>query len=182
MGRIVHILSSRRDMAAKKLTETTKVDVYNNTTYDIGYYVEGLKRREWAYGANPIIKIPLSEIENALGDIGCYNMFSSNRLLIRDEQIRDYLGLQPLENVVTKENIVDMLKGKDMNTIITTLSNAKDAYDNRVLEMFVDLSMELRITDFAILGNIKEYTGKDVEEMIKELVEEDAKKDSKKKK
>lgn len=169
-------------MAAKKINETTKVDVYNNTTHDIGYYVEGLKRREWQYGANPIVKIPLGEIENALGDIGCYNMFSNNKLLIRDEEVRDYLGLQPLEGVLTNDDIKAILQSKDIDRISQELQNAKNEYDERVLEAFVNLAIELRVTDFAILGNIKEYSGKDVEEFVKEAIEADEAKNKKGKK
>lgn len=167
-------------MAVKKLTGNTKVDVYNNTTYDIGYYVEGLKRREWMYGANPVVKIPLEEIESALGDIGCYNMFSNNKLLIRDEDVREYLGLQPLDGVLTREDVKLMLENGDIAAIDEALQVAKNTYDTRVLEMFTDLSVELRITDFAVLGSIKEYTGKDVEEAIKDILEEDKEKSIKK--
>jgi len=169
-------------MATKKINETTKVDVYNNTTYDIGYYVEGLKRREWKYGANPIIKIPLPEIENALGDIGCYNMFSNNKLLIRDPEIRDYLGLQPLDGVLTNEDIKAILASNDIDKIVEELQIAKNEFDNRTLEAFVDLAIELRVTDFSILGNIKEYTGKDVEEFVKDAIELDKTKPAKSKK
>lgn len=166
-------------MAAKKLTDNTKIDVYNNTTYDIGYYVEGIKRREWMYGANPVVKIPLGEIENALGDVGCYNMYTRNKLLIKDVNVREHLGLPPLEDVVSYDDVKEMLENKNVGTIEETLKNAKETNDVRVLEMVADLAIELRVGDLSILSMIKEYADKDVEEAIKDAIEEDDKKKAK---
>lgn len=166
-------------MATRKLTDNTKVDVYNNTTYDIGYYVEGIKRREWMYGANPVIKIPLGEIENALGDVGCYNMYTRNKLLIKDADVREHLGLPPLEDVVKYDDVKEMLSNKNVSAIEEALRNAKENNEVRVLEMVADLAIELKVGDLTILSMIKEYAGKDVEEAIKDAIEEDDKKKAK---
>lgn len=166
-------------MTVRKLTDNTSVNVYNNTTYDIGYYVEGIKRREWTYGANPIIKIPLGEIENALGDVGCYNMYTRNKLLIKDTDVREHLGLPPLDDVINYDDVKEMLSGKNVSAIEETLKNAKEIHDMRVLEMVADLAIELRVGDLTILSMIKEYAGKDVEEAIKDAIEEDDKKKAK---
>lgn len=168
-------------MASVKINENTLVEVIKNATGLVGYAVDG-KRRVWEANAHPVKKIPMSELEIIMSDLGCYNMLTGKnpRLLIKNNSHREYLGLDPLGEIVTYDVVEELLKNRNIDKIEQLLSEAEEYDITNTMDLFVESAIKLEIMDITILTMIQRYTGKDVEEVIKSNLED--KKEVKKKK
>ena len=83
-------------MATKKIKSSDKVRVYKNIVGSLSYRLRGIFvfwERNLEYK-----DMQIADIEELIGNADIYRLFDKNQLLIKDEEIREYLRLKSLDN------------------------------------------------------------------------------------
>lgn len=159
-------------MATTKLTNETMVEVINTSSGSAGYIPEmSTVSKKWErQGA--IKKVKLGELRDVIGTTGGYVLFSENILLIKDEAIREELGLPELdEYVLTDKEIKDLLNTKSADDLEDVVQNCSED----MLDTITMTAIKEEVSDLNKIKVIEDYTGVDVVDAIKELREENPK-------
>jgi hypothetical protein len=160
---------------AKKATEKDiMVEVFNNDTGSVSYYSEYNRIKRLWDKPDSVKKIELEEIKDQMNTRGGAVLFQESILLIKDNAIREELGLSNLpEFLIDNVGVGELLK-KEVEEIKSTLENAPDTIKEKV----ASIAIEQEIKDMDKIEVVKDITGVDVYSAIKEKKEE---KQSKKK-
>lgn len=140
-------------MATKKIKSTDKVRVYKNIVGSLSYRLRGIfifweKNLEYK-------DMQIADIEELIGNADIYRLFDKNQLLIKDEEIREYLRLKPLDDdCLDTEKIKEILTDGDSKKLEEIIETCEDSE----LELIVDTIVKEKVKDRNMLGVIEDYT------------------------
>jgi len=140
-------------MATKKIKSTDKVRVYKNIVGSLSYRLRGIfifweKNLEYK-------DMQIADIEELIGNADIYRLFDKNQLLIKDEEIREYLRLKPLDDdYLDTEKIKEILTDGDSKKLEEIIEICEDSE----LELIVDTIVKEKVKDRNMLGVIEDYT------------------------
>lgn len=154
-------------MATKKTIKSSdKVRVYKNIVGSLSlsikgfpsYWEENLEYKDFT----------IADLEDLLGNQTLNYVFDKNKLLIKDEQVREYLRLSPLnDDYLDVEKIKELLLEGDSRKLEEVVETCEDSE----LDMIVDTAVKERIDDRNVLGVLEDYTGLPLTEDILNNVE-----------
>lgn len=147
-------------MATKKIIKSTdKVRVFKNIVGSLSYaFRNSIRSWDEKIGYKDMI---ISDVEEMLGQSDLYAMFNKNQLLIKDESIREFLKLDPLNNdYLDSDKIKDLLALKDAQKLEEVIETCEDSE----LEMIVDTAVKEKVNDRNVLGVLEDYTGLELTE------------------
>lgn len=156
-------------MAVKKFTNDMMIEVINTSSGSVGYIPDmSTVSRKWERQGT-VKKVKLGELRDVIGTVGGYVLFSENLLLIRDEEVREELGLPELdEYTFTEKEIKDLLKNKSIDELEEVVQNCTDD----MLDTITSTAIQEEVSDLNKLRIIEDYTGVNVVEAIKTHQEE----------
>lgn len=150
----------------KLLDDQTIVKVFNNTTGSLGIH-SNIANLTWA-GSDTERSIPLGKLKELFAMPGVRIMFERNSALIKEDRIREELGLDSLGKYdFDVPGIKALLKRADLAEFEDVLQFCS----NKVLTMIIDLAKTERVTNVNMLNLIRVYSGIDLYELIKEEIE-----------
>lgn len=160
-------------MATKKIKSSDKVRVYKNIVGSLSYRLRGIFvfwERNLEYK-----DMQIADIEELIGNADIYRLFDKNQLLIKDEEIREYLRLKSLDNdYLDTEKIKEILTDGDSKKLEEVVETCEDSE----LELIVDTAVKEKVKDRNVLGVIEDYTGLDLTEDILNNVDDVEKSES----
>ena len=117
----------------------------------------------------------IADIEELIGNADIYRLFDKNQLLIKDEEIREYLRLKSLDNdYLDTEKIKEILTDSDSKKLEEIVETCEDSE----LDLIVDTVVKEKVKDRNVLGVIEDYTGLDLTEDILNNVDDVEKSES----
>lgn len=154
-------------MATKKTIKSSdKVRVYKNIVGSLSYRLRGI----FVFWEETVEykDMLIGDIEEMLGHADLYRMFDKNKLLIKDEGVREYLRLEPLsDDYLDSGKIKELLTDGDSRKLEEIVEVCEDSE----LEMIVETAVKEKVKDRNVLGVIEDYTGLDLTEDILNNVE-----------
>lgn len=148
-------------MATKKIKSSDKVRVYKNIIGSLSYRLRGIFvfwERNLEYK-----DMQIADIEELIGNADIYRLFDKNQLLIKDEEIREYLRLKSLDNdYLDTEKIKEILTDGDSKKLEEIVETCEDSE----LDLIVDTVVKEKVKDRNMLGVIEDYTNLDLTEDI----------------
>lgn len=148
-------------MATKKIKSSDKVRVYKNIIGSLSYRLRGIFvfwERNLEYK-----DMQIEDIEELIGNADIYRLFDKNQLLIKDEEIREYLRLKSLDNdYLDTEKIKEILTDGDSKKLEEIVETCEDSE----LDLIVDTVVKEKVKDRNMLGVIEDYTNLDLTEDI----------------
>jgi hypothetical protein len=154
-------------MSNRKLTDKTLVEVYSNSTARVGYYSEMNRVKRLWEKIGSIKKITLEELKELADTTGGFRLLDRSTLLIKDNLVREELGLNMLPEYIMGEQEISLLLTKTANEIKKVLEIAPSA----IIERIAMKAIEDQITDIAKMEVIKQFSGIDVLKNIQENIE-----------
>jgi len=155
------------------LPGSTMVKIINNTTGSVSI-VSTIATLSWAAPASTsavsmnVRTISLEKLQELFSEPGVRTLFTRNSLLVRESNVREELGLDPLDEYdLDGPSIVNLLESKDLAKLKEVLEYCSDT----VLSMIVDIAKNLNISDLLTLTLIKEFSGIDLYEFMKDEAE-----------
>lgn len=146
-------------MATKKIKSSDKVRVYKNIVGSLSYRLRGIFvfwERNLEYK-----DMQIADIEELIGNADIYRLFDKNQLLIKDEEIREYLRLKSLDNdYLDTEKIKEILTDGDSKKLEEIVETCEDSE----LDLIVDTVVKEKVKDRNMLGVIEDYTNLDLTE------------------
>lgn len=157
----------------RKLTDSTIVEVFNNTSGVVGFRSESNRKKYRWDKPDSRRKVTLGELKDLVYSSGGFELLKEC-LLIKDIDVRIELGL-PIEkeHILDDNDIVQLLK----NGTAEDLENVLSKTNSGIREKTSAIAIELEISDLNKLEIIERYTGVDVLAQIKEKREEKNKKE-----
>lgn len=142
-------------MATKKtIKPSEKVRVYKNIVGSLSLSIKGFPTY-WEENIE-YKDFTIADLEDLLGNQTINYVFDKNRLLIKDEEIREYLRLSPLnDDYLDTEKIKELLHEGDSKKLEEVVETCEDSE----LDMIVDTAVKERIDDRNVLGVLEDYTG-----------------------
>lgn len=151
-----------------ELKDDLMVEVTNNSTGSVSYYVESLRmNRKWDK-PDTKKKISLEELREVVGSSGGYELLE-NFLLIKDIDVREELGLPVNKEYLLDDKEIKALLKKSVDVIATTLENTSDSIKEKIAQAAIDS----KLSDLDKLEVIKELSGVDVLFAIQEKKEQE---------
>lgn len=148
-------------MATKKIKSSDKVRVYKNIIGSLSYRLRGIFvfwERNLEYK-----DMQIADIEELIGNADIYRLFDKNQLLIKDEEIREYLRLKSLDNdYLDTEKIKEILTDGDSKKLEEIVETCEDSE----LDLIVDTVVKEKVKDRNMLGVIEDYTNLDLTEDV----------------
>ena len=150
----------------KELTDETMVRFYNEYGGTVGYKTEHVSRN---IPAGLSREVTLKELKQLLLQEGKGAVFKSGYLMIRDNRVREELGLEPLSQYnLAEDKIIELLQeGTEIE-----LENYLQYTSNVGLEKILRVAVELPIRDLNRANLLYAYSGTNVLEIIQERQEE----------
>lgn len=149
---------------AEKIKDSKKVRVYKNIvgniTYKLGSNIDEIWNDNVEYKDLTLEKI------KEMFSFGMFPAFEKNLLLIKDENIRDYLELPILiDDVLDKTLIKELIESKNYDKIEEVMVTCEE----NELDMIVDEVINGETTDRNIVGLVEDYTElTDLQDVIEE--------------
>ena len=142
------------------------VTLYNDYPSSVGYTTERGVSKIFPIGTSK--RVSVEELLEVVNSIGGRTLLVSNILLVKDSDVREFLGLNPLD----KYN-PDSAKIKELFKTATQdeFEGILQYCSNTTLEKIVMLAVDTSLGDLTKIGLIKKYSGKDISEIIKENME-----------
>jgi hypothetical protein len=163
----------------KQIKDLTLVPIFNLSIGECGYTVNNGNfhiRRNWQ--PKSVQEVEFRELKAAMNEAGVRQLFESfnkelNRfedgeLLIKNDDIREKLGLSPMGRYVyDNEQVKDLLLNGNIKTFEDVLENCP----NVTLEAIIQTAIDLSLNDMNKITLIKSYSGKDILPIIQEKKE-----------
>lgn len=147
--------------------ENTMVEVFNNSEGSVGYKTDKIART-WSL-PNTMKRVKLEEIYEVCNTKGGRAMLEDGTLLIKDSEIRETLGLNPLTKYVVTtaelQKIFTQSKIEDLEELLQYCSES-------IFEKIIALAISLPLQDMEKLNLIKRYSGIDIYSIIQDKVAE----------
>ena len=174
----------------RQLTDKTMVQVFNNSIGDVGYTIENGSykvRRTWRTPST-MQEVEFKELKTAINEPGVRQLFEEynkelrryedGELLIKNEQVREKLGLQPIgKYTLDQKEIIELLKSGSISKLEETLENCP----NITIEKIIQEAINMSLSDIVKINIIKEYSGKDILGIINQKTEESQSENKRKK-
>ena len=147
-----------------KITDKTLVEVFNTSTGSVSYKPEmSTISRKWER-QNAVKKVELGELKNVVATIGGYTLFEEDILLIKDNTIREILGLNPITTYVkTLPELTQMLKAGTKAELVDFVENCTQD----MLDAVVKTAIDTKLSDLNKVKVIEDYSGVKVVDHIK---------------
>jgi hypothetical protein len=155
------------------LDEAAYVEVLNNTESSIGYTTPSGRSSVWPAPTRREREIKkrvrLSELYDAMGQPAAAKMFREGKLLIKDSDAREALGLAPLSKYTPDVAETDkLLKEASLQELEDVVLHCSDG----ILDRLVDRAILMPIDDMNKAKVLEEYSGKKVFDLAREYAEE----------
>lgn len=148
------------------ITDSSMVRVYNEFGGRYTYKTEFVVRR---FARKGYKDVELKELKDLVFKEGIIAPFERGHLIIKDERVREILGLEPLGLYnLDEERMEKLLQSKNLKEIETFLQYTSD--DN--LEKFLRVAVQLPVKDLDTANLIQAYTGRNVIQIIRDREEE----------
>ena len=174
----------------RQLTDKTMVQVFNNSIGDVGYTIENgsYKVRKTWRTPSTMQEVEFKELKTAINEPGVRQLFEEynkelrryedGELLIKNEQVREKLGLQPIgKYTLDQKEIIELLKNGSMSKLEETLENCPNITVDKIIQEAINMSL----SDITKINIIKEYSGKDILGIINQKTEESQSENKRKK-
>ncbi len=143
------------------------VDVWSNELGSI-YYVTDKITRTWTY-LGEVKKVTVDELRDVVNTAAGRSFFEEDLLLIKDNKVRNFLGLTELsEYSLGKDEMIELLKSNNLEKIEEFLQYCTYS----LLETFAILAIELPVDNLDVANLIQNYSKMDVIQLIQERKEE----------
>ena len=144
------------------------VTLYNDYPSSVGYTTERGVSKIFPIGSSK--RISVEELLEVVNSIGGRTLLVDNILLVKESDVREFLGLSPLDEYNPDSN-----KIKELFQTVTNdeFEEILQYCSNTTLEKIVTLAVNTSLGDLTKIGLIKKYSGKDISEIIKENMEAD---------
>jgi len=153
-------------MERKELNDNSKVEVKNDYTCSAIYKTDKITR-VFEKGTKKLITI--EELYNAVNTKAGKVLFDEGILLIKDERVREMLGLKALDKYSPDyEQIGKLLEDGSVEELEALLQYCTDS----TLEKIIEKAIELPIQDLNKAKLIHSYSGKDIINIVREKEEE----------
>lgn len=147
----------------RKIDDNTLVEVWNNHRSSIGYTTD--KGSTVWHTPGLMKKIRMDELYDAFNVMGGRKLFAQGALLIKDNDIREKLGLAELDKyILDKEGMEELLNNGNLEEIEEFLQYCSDM----LLETFTQAAINLPIKDMNVARLITKYSATDVLSVIDE--------------
>lgn len=156
-----------------RMDKDSYVEVVNNTESTIGYITPDGRKSIWPAPTRRVRevrkRVRLTELYDAMGKPSVVKMLSEGALLIRDNEAREVLGLDPLDEYIldAKETEELLLEGSQ-EKMEEVLQYCSDAILNRI----VDRAIELPLRDWSKIKLIESYSNRKVGDAIRAFEED----------
>ena len=149
------------------MEDDKKVIIENLISATVGINIPDLRlNRTWEKkGAKKII--PFGVLKEAIYDPGTEYLFKEKILYIEDKEVRVELGLEEADSKeeyvlsdAQKERLLKKMPASELKITLPTLSVAQ-------IEDLIDYAVEHEVVDFDRADIIKQFTKKDIIQMIK---------------
>lgn len=152
---------------SKEINENTMVEVWNNHRSGVSYVTDKVTRTWHTPGS--MKKISLAELYDACNMPGAKKFFIEGALLIKDNEIRERLDLPALdEYTLDRKQMVALLESGNLADIEEFLQYCS----NMLLNTFVQVAIELPLSNMSVAHLIGKYVGLDLVNVIAEKVAE----------
>jgi len=150
----------------KVLDDNTLVEVWNNHGWGVSYVTDKITRTWQTSGV--VKKIAFGELYEAMSFKGNRVLFEENALLIKDNEVRARLDLPPLnEYSLDLKEMKELLEQGDVEKIEDFLQYCS----NMTLDAFVQVAIDLPVSNVSIVNLIGEYANVNVLAAIQEKME-----------
>ena len=152
---------------SREIKDNTMVEVWSNYSSSLSYVTPKVVRTWHTPGS--MKKVAMSELYEAVNAPGGKKFFDEGALLIKDNEVRDKLGLEPLDQyTLSREEIITLLEKKDIEKVEELLQYCS----NMMLETIVQIAIDMPIEDRPIAKLIQSYSGTDVFQVIEEKAQD----------
>lgn len=153
----------------QKITDKTLVEVINTSSGSVSYKPEmSMVAKKWER-QNAVKKVELGELKNLASSIGGHTLLTEDILLIKDNTIREMLGLEELSVYVkTSQELKDMLQAGTKADLVDFVENCTQD----MLDAVVKMAIEIKLADLNKIKVIEDYSGVKIVEYIQEQNEE----------
>jgi len=151
----------------REINDNTIVEVWSNHRSSISYVTDKVTRTWHTPGS--MKKIKVDELYEACNSPGGKKFFNEGVLLIKDNEVRERLDLPPLDKfVLDRKEMFDLIKSGNFKEIEEFLQYCS----NMLLSTFVQIAIEVPVSDLSIAKLIGKYAGIDILSVIAERQEE----------
>lgn len=156
-------------MAVKKdiINDKTYIKVYKNIVGSLSYTFDS-REKFWEDDVE-YKNLEAREIQDIIASIGGRSLFERNLLIIKEQENRDYFGLEPLsDDILDSHKIKAILTSGDYTKIEEVVSTSNDDE----LEMIVDVAIKEKLQDRNAIKTIEDYTGLELTDDLAELAKD----------
>lgn len=147
----------------KEFKDNDLVQVWNNLGWSVGYKTSK-ESRVWEISGS-VKKIAFAELIEVMGTHGGRRLFEEGALLIKDNEVRERLGLSPLDKyTLDLKEMEELLKSED----ITRIEDFMQYCSNKMLDSLVQVAIKLPIKNLDLAKMLSSYSNTDVMSAIEE--------------
>lgn len=151
----------------KEITDSTIVRLYNEYGGVVDYKTDNISR---VIPANSFRDVELRELKELVIRDGKSGAFDKGFLMIKDDKIREILGLELLnENNLSEDGIKKLFEERDFVRLESFLQYASNAN----LDKLVRVAIEMPVKDLDTANLIQAYSGKNIIQIIKDRADEE---------
>ena len=148
-----------------EITPETKVTVYNEFGGSLSYPTE---RGTRFMPVDSYREVEVKELSDLIGSFGGRGAFEKGFLVIKDDRVKEYLGLEMNRKYeLNKDEIKELLLSHDMPKIEEFLQFCSD----ETLEKCIRTAVDIPLKDLNIANLIRAYSGVNVIDAIQEKME-----------
>ena len=153
----------------ENITEETIVVVTNDYDSTVGYTTEKVTR---VWEPNSFKKVSVAELQDVMNTRGGRYLFEEHLLLLKETEVRHYLGLEPIGQYdLEQKDIVKLLENSNLADFEDVLQYCGDM----TLEKIVSAAIALPLADLNKTNLLKSYSGINIVEAIQETLESNVK-------
>lgn len=150
----------------KEFKDNDLIEVWNNLNWSVGYNTDR-ESRVWQLPGS-VKKITFGELIEVMGAHGSRKLFEEGALLIKDNEVRDRLNLDPLDKyILDLKEMEELLKSKDL----VKIEDFVQYCSNKMLDTFIQVAIKLPVKDIDLAKMLSSYSHIDVLSAIEEQKE-----------
>ena len=149
-------------MIQKAINNQTMVEVFNDSTGNVGYKTATISRDFMPKSKKDI---EVKELIDLLNTPGGKYLLDTNKLLIKNRDVRNFLGIEPIDDYnLTRDLANEILASGDLVKLEQVLQYCSDESLTKIVEEAIAMS----ISSIPQANLIKAYSGYDIIEAIAE--------------
>lgn len=151
----------------QELNDSSIVRIFNEYGGTIDYKTDTVSR---TIPANSFRDVELKELKDLIIRDAKPGLFEKGYLMIRDDKVREVLGLELLnENNLSEDGIKKLFEERDLKKLESFLQLASNAN----LDKLVRVAIEMPVKDLDTANLIQAYSGKNIIQIIREKSDEE---------